>query len=91
MHHNVGVVVDVHVLVDRVGFLKFKKQAVKRTPENVKLLLPPRQSRGGSQRFSATRDYRGRDLSLLGFTVLSRSGRSICASSWHIKVHVWPL
>jgi hypothetical protein len=47
MHHNVGVVVDVHVLADLVGFCKFKKQAVKRTPENVKTLAAsPAKPRG---------------------------------------------
>jgi len=39
--------VDVHVDVD--GFYKSNSKGVKHTPENVKLLLPPRQCRRISQ------------------------------------------
>jgi hypothetical protein len=51
----VSVDVDVLVLVDMDGF--FKSSRVKHTPENVKPLMPPRQSRGISQRI---RDKPGR-------------------------------
>ena len=45
VHVHVNVDVDVHVLVDVDGLFKSnKKKGVTRTPENVKLLLPPRQS-----------------------------------------------
>jgi hypothetical protein len=37
--------VDVDVLVHVDGFFKANKKVVKHTPENVKLLPPPRQSR----------------------------------------------
>ncbi len=45
---TVFVNVDVDVLVHVNGFFRFN-QGVKHTRENVKLLLPPRQSRGISQ------------------------------------------
>ncbi len=48
---TVYVNVNVDVLVHVNGFFR-SKQGVKHTPENVKLLLPPRQSRGISQRIS---------------------------------------
>ncbi len=46
--------VDVDVLVHVDVLFKFD-EGVKHTPENVKLLLPPRQSRGNSQRISVLR------------------------------------
>ena len=50
---TISVFVDVHVdvLVDVDVFFRLTKE-VKHTPENVKLRLPPRQSRGISQRIS---------------------------------------
>ena len=51
---TISVFVDVHVdvLVDVDVFFRLTME-VKHTPENVKLRLPPRQSRGISQRISS--------------------------------------
>ena len=57
---TISVFVDVHVdvLVDVDVFFRLTME-VKHTPENVKLRLPPRQSRGISQRISR-REHRAR-------------------------------